>query len=151
MSTNLRNLLNRPPLVPGHTFGSRNSKRALGKKSSTSGLNSSAAPIFFVAAALISMAVLLLPALRTVSASNPAAGTLSPAGPSVTWNGMPADYANPASASEQNCQDGVNCDTLQANYLGHTRGLGWQVGPHPDRLARPSLRLRSLRSQGHQR
>jgi len=104
--------------VPGHTFGSRNSKRALGKKSSTSGLNSSAAPIFFVAAALISMAVLLLPALRTVSASNPAAGTLSPAGPSVTWNGMPADYANPASASEQNCQDGVNCDTFKLTISG---------------------------------
>jgi hypothetical protein len=99
--------------VAGHTLNSRNSKRELGKKSSTNGL------IFFVAAAaLTSMVVLLLPALRTVSASNPAAGTLSPAGPSVTWNGMAADYANPVSASEQNCQDGVNCDTFKLTISG---------------------------------
>jgi hypothetical protein len=113
MPTNLRNLLNRRPRVAGHTLDSRNSKRGLGKKSSTNGL------IFYAAAAaLISMVVLLLPALRTVSASNPAAGTLSPGGPSVTWNGMAADYANPVSASEQNCQDGVNCDTFKLTISG---------------------------------
>ena len=64
------------------------------------------------------MALLMLPVLTTVLASNPSAGTLSPAGPSVTWNGMAADYANPVSASEQNCQDGVNCDTFKLTISG---------------------------------
>ena len=36
----------------------------------------------------------------------------------MTWNGLAADYANPVSASEQNCQDGVNCDTFKLTVSG---------------------------------
>ena len=68
--------------------------------------------------ALISMALITWPALRTVLAANPGAGTLSPAGPSVTWNGLAVDYANPVSASEKTCQDGTNCDTFKLTISG---------------------------------
>jgi len=64
------------------------------------------------------MALITWPALRTVLAANPGAGTLSPAGPSVTWNGLAVDYANPVSASEKTCQDGTNCDTFKLTISG---------------------------------
>ena len=122
MRANLQDLLNRRPRLAGLTFGSRNSKRCGGKTRSKNGLKSSVSPLAVVAvsAFIISIALLMLPVLTTTLASNPAAGTLSPAGPSVTWNGMAADYANPVSASEQNCQDGVNCDTFKLTVSGTT-------------------------------
>lgn len=121
MLTNLQNLLKRRRGVARQTLRSRYSQHGGDKKSSKKGLRvSSIGPLAFVAiTALILSAVLLaLPALTTVLASNPSAGTLSPAGPSVTWNGMPADYADPVSASEKNCQDGANCDNFKLTISG---------------------------------
>ena len=119
MLTNLNDFLNRRPAIAKHTLRSSNHGR--GKKSSQNGIKPSFLSPFGVvamAALIFSAALLALPTLTTVLASNPSAGTLSPAGPSVTWNGMPADYANPVSASEQNCEDGVNCDTFKLTISG---------------------------------
>lgn len=66
----------------------------------------------------ISAAILAFPVLRTVLASSPGSGAISPGGPSVTWSGMPADYVNPVSASEANCQDGASCDTFTLTVSG---------------------------------
>lgn len=73
-----------------------------------------------------------LPMLPRVLASNPGAGTLSSSGPSVTWNGLAVDFANPVSANEATCQDGTNCDTFiltiggtQADWAG--KGVHIQI------------------------
>jgi hypothetical protein len=76
-------------------------------------LKSLTATVFALALAGASLLV-----VRTASASDPSAGVLSPAGPSVTWNGLPVTYADPANASEATCQDGVNCDTFKLTISG---------------------------------
>jgi hypothetical protein len=121
MLASLHNLLHRPTCIISHLLGSRASKRSGGKKNipgrKASAISSLA--IVAVGATLIMvLALFTLPLFDSVQASNPAAGTLSPSGPSVTWDGMAADYANPVSASEQNCQDGVNCDTFKLTVGG---------------------------------
>jgi len=98
MLASLRNLLHRRTSIINHLLRSRASKRS-GGKNKISGRNASAISsltVLVVGAALIIPLALLIDG---VQASNPAAGTISPAGPSVTWDGMAADYANPVSAS----------------------------------------------------
>ena len=55
--------------------------------------------------------------LRTTQAASPAAGSISPAGPSVTWNGFGATHADPQ-ATEAGCQDGTTCDTFKLTISG---------------------------------
>ena len=55
--------------------------------------------------------------LRKALASNPSAGTLSPTGAPVTWNGLPITNAN-AQATEAGCQEGATCDTFKLTIGG---------------------------------
>lgn len=119
MLTRLRKVLNQTRTANqiSHDDYSKYSDR---KKSLRHGSKASSASLVAVAvtAVIFAMALISGPALTAVLAADPSAGTLSPAGPSVTWNGLAADYANPVSASEQNCQDGVNCDTFRLTLSG---------------------------------
>ncbi len=66
---------------------------------------------------LFAIAITCLVAAHKASASNPAAGTIAPAGASVTWNGFAATIANPT-ASEATCQEGSTCDTYKLTVSG---------------------------------
>jgi hypothetical protein len=65
---------------------------------------------------LLSCAVwtILIPA-RRARASNPATGTISPAGPSVVWQGP---VTGGAGAGENTCVEGANCDTFKLTLSG---------------------------------
>lgn len=67
---------------------------------------------------MLMLALAALPSLTTALAADPNAGTLNAAGPSVTWNGMAATFADPVSAGEKTCQDGTNCDTFTLTVGG---------------------------------
>ena len=69
-----------------------------------------------VAATLIlATAVCLIFIARPAAASNPAAGTISPNGPSVTWQGP---LTGGACATEATCVEGANCDTFKLTLSG---------------------------------
>lgn len=70
--------------------------------------------VLFLAAA----ALFVVPVFLGVFAASPGSGTITPGGANVTWDGMPADYANPVSATEATCQDGVNCDVFTMTVGG---------------------------------
>jgi hypothetical protein len=53
--------------------------------------------------------------LRGVHASSPAAGTISPTGPNVVWQGP---LTGGASANEATCVEGTNCDTFKLTLSG---------------------------------
>ncbi|CAN5432448.1 hypothetical protein BH20ACI3_BH20ACI3_35880 [soil metagenome] len=55
------------------------------------------------------LSILLAP-LPTSKASNPPAGTITPAGPTQSWDGT---AIGGASAGEDTCEEGVNCDTFK--------------------------------------
>jgi hypothetical protein len=68
-------------------------------------------------AAAVAVAVLGAISLSPSSthASNPAAGTISPTGPDVTWQGP---LTGGAGANETSCVEGVNCDTFKLTLSG---------------------------------
>lgn len=57
--------------------------------------------------------ILFVP-LPNSRASNPGAGTIGPAGPTQSWDGT---AIGGASAGEDTCEEGVNCDTYTLNVL----------------------------------
>src|ERR1044072_1163850 len=96
----------------------RYSNQSDSRKSLSHNSKASAARLAAVAVVLFALTVITWPVLTAALASDPAAGTISPSGPSVTWNGLALTYANPVSASEQTCQDGTNCDTFKLTISG---------------------------------
>lgn len=52
---------------------------------------------------------------QTVEAANPATGTISPTGPNVVWQGP---VTGGASANEDTCVEGTNCDTFKLTVSG---------------------------------
>ncbi|HEY3025918.1 MAG TPA: hypothetical protein VGJ55_07200 [Pyrinomonadaceae bacterium] len=120
MLTRLQKVLNCQTRRGNHIFHGRYSKDDGAKNNLKPGSKVSSVSLAAVAitALVLSMALIAWPALTAVLAADPGAGTLSPAGPSVSWNGLAVDYANPVSASEKNCQDGTNCDTFKLTISG---------------------------------
>ena len=60
------------------------------------------------------LSMILIPPPGT-EAANPAAGTISPAGPTVTWQGP---STGGACANENTCVEGANCDTFKLTLSG---------------------------------
>jgi len=145
MLTRLRKVLNQTrtgnQISHDHFAKYRNAKKSLRHGPTTS---SASLVAIAVSGVIFALALIAWPTLTAVLAADPGAGTLSPAGPSVTWNGLAVDYANPVSASEQNCQDGVNCDTFKltlsgtpadwAGKLVHIQ-IDWLSSLHPNLVA----------------
>src|ERR1043165_10296858 len=52
---------------------------------------------------------------RPAEASNPPSGTISPAGPNVSWQGP---LTGGAGANETTCVEGSNCDTFKLTLSG---------------------------------
>jgi hypothetical protein len=71
----------------------------------------------FLYAALVEIIALSVISLSLPSghAANPAAGTISPAGPDVTWQGP---LSGGACANETSCVEGANCDTFKLTLSG---------------------------------
>ena len=89
-------------------------KRRMRKKSRASFRLSSLTsytPLNFLIAALFAASMLSFP-IRSAIASNPAAGTITPAGPTQQWDGT---AAGTVAANESTCVEGVNCDTYTLN------------------------------------
>jgi len=119
MLTRLRKVLNQTR-TRNQTSHDNYSRYSDPKKSLRHGSKAASASLITVAvtAVIFALALITGPVLTAVLAADPGAGTLSPAGPSVTWNGLAVTYANPVSASEQTCQDGTNCDTFKLTISG---------------------------------
>src|SRR5690349_21076125 len=68
--------------------------------------------------------VVVLPALRTTRASNPASGTITPASTPLAWTGTGVGggslNAPLVLGGEDACQEGVSCDTFTLNVGGTT-------------------------------
>jgi hypothetical protein len=103
-------------VLPKSLFSSRNQRRTKrsrkqifpGFQLSTLTASRALNAIFVMTFAL---GILFAP-LPTSRASNPAAGTITPAGPTQSWNGT---AVGGASAGEETCQEGINCDTYTLN------------------------------------
>jgi len=63
---------------------------------------------------IIALSVISL-SLPSGHAANPTAGTISPAGPDVTWQGP---LSGGACANETSCVEGANCDTFKLTLSG---------------------------------
>src|SRR4029079_10273145 len=93
----------------GNKYQGRSKRRNSNKsksKHSFAGLSRAAWLGTFAFIILVGL-LLAIPVIDKVLAANPNAGTLTPSGPNVTWNGLALDYVNPVNASEANCQDGT--------------------------------------------
>ena len=115
MHTKLQDLPNRQHRVPSNASRSR---FGTGKGSKRPSTVSHVGSLTVILVLLASAALLAIPWLTTVLAADPVSGSLSPAGPSVTWNGLPLDVVNPVSAGEAGCQDGSTCDTFKLTVGG---------------------------------
>src|SRR5688572_24685895 len=61
----------------------------------------------FNAMVILTFALSMIVMHPSTRAANPAAGTISPAGPTQIWDGT---AVGGSSAGEDTCQEGVNCD-----------------------------------------
>src|SRR5436190_6333791 len=74
--------------------------------------------IFILRCALVISLLALSTFLGFLSfAAAPAAGTISPSGPNLTWNGT-ASGLPPTGGAEDSCEEGTNCDTFKLTITG---------------------------------
>ena len=100
--------------IPNNRFSKLNRKQRLRKTFKSSFRLSSLisfAPLNLLLAALFAFSMSSLP-LRSVNASNPATGNITPTGPTQQWDGTAVGTAAP---NESACVEGVNCDTFTLN------------------------------------
>ncbi len=71
------------------------------------------APLNALLVLTFALSMILIPPPGT-EAANPAAGTISPAGPTVTWQGP---STGGACANENTCVEGANCDTFKLTLV----------------------------------
>ena len=75
---------------------------------------SSSSSLSYLIALIFALSVLFAP-LPSSQAANPTSGTIGPAGPALAWNG---NAVGGASAGEDTCLDGVNCDLYTLTVSG---------------------------------
>src|ERR671935_1775510 len=85
-------------------------RSGIGSSKGDSGMRSRLALLLVLLTTAIAAALLLGSAQgERAQAATPASGTITPTGPSVAWDGPPTGGA---SAGENTCVGGVNCDTF---------------------------------------